>query len=77
MMLDLRTLNFDQGGGLVTVVAQDARTGAVLMLAHADRAALERTIENGEMHYHSGALAQGRDERQHAICRVAHGRLRR
>src|SRR5919199_5197580 len=52
-MLDLDTLNFDKSGGLVTVVAQDARTGAVLMVAHADREALERTIETGEMHYRS------------------------
>jgi phosphoribosyl-AMP cyclohydrolase / phosphoribosyl-ATP pyrophosphohydrolase len=53
MMLDLTTLNFDKGSGLVTVVTQDARTGAVLMVAHADREALERTIETGEMHYRS------------------------
>jgi phosphoribosyl-AMP cyclohydrolase / phosphoribosyl-ATP pyrophosphohydrolase len=52
-MLDLTTLHFDKGGGLVTVVTQDARSGAVLMVAHADRAALERTIETGEMHYTS------------------------
>jgi len=52
-MLDLTTLNFDKGGGLVTVVAQDARSGAVLMVAHADREALERTIATGEMHYRS------------------------
>src|SRR5215210_9368979 len=51
--LDLDTMNFDKGAGLVTVVAQDARTGAVLMVAHADREALERTIETGEMHYRS------------------------
>jgi phosphoribosyl-ATP pyrophosphohydrolase/phosphoribosyl-AMP cyclohydrolase len=52
-MLDLTTLNYDKNNGLVTVVAQDARTGAVLMVAHADREALERTIETGEMHYRS------------------------
>jgi phosphoribosyl-ATP pyrophosphohydrolase/phosphoribosyl-AMP cyclohydrolase len=52
-MLDPTTLNFDKGNGLVTVVTQDARTGAVLMVAHADRQAIERTIESGEMHYHS------------------------
>jgi len=51
--LDLDTLDFAKGGGLVTVVAQDAVTGAVLMVAHADREALERTIATGEMHYHS------------------------
>jgi phosphoribosyl-ATP pyrophosphohydrolase/phosphoribosyl-AMP cyclohydrolase len=53
MMLDLTTLNFDKSSGLVTIVAQDAHTGAVLMVAHADREALERTIETGEMHYRS------------------------
>lgn len=52
-MLDLGSLNFDKSNGLVTVVAQDARTGVVLMVAHADREALERTIETGEMHYRS------------------------
>ena len=53
MKLDLNALNFEKGGGLVTVVAQDARTGAVLMVAHADREALEKTLETGEMHYRS------------------------
>lgn len=52
-MLELETLDFEKGRGLVTVVAQDARTGAVLMVAHADREALERTIATGEMHYRS------------------------
>lgn len=52
-MLDLDALDFVKGHGLVTVVAQDARTGVVLMVAHADREALERTIETGEMHYRS------------------------
>jgi phosphoribosyl-ATP pyrophosphohydrolase/phosphoribosyl-AMP cyclohydrolase len=51
--LDLGALDFEKGGGLVTVVTQDARTGAVLMVAFADRAALELTIATGEMHYHS------------------------
>jgi phosphoribosyl-ATP pyrophosphohydrolase/phosphoribosyl-AMP cyclohydrolase len=51
--LDLEALNFQKGNGLVTVVAQDARTGAVLMVAHADREALERTLATGEMHYRS------------------------
>jgi phosphoribosyl-ATP pyrophosphohydrolase/phosphoribosyl-AMP cyclohydrolase len=52
-MLDLSTLNFEKGAGLVTVVTQDARTGAVLMVAHADREAVERTLATGEMHYRS------------------------
>ena len=52
-MLDLDALDFAKGQGLVTVVAQDARTGVVLMVAHADREALERTLATGEMHYRS------------------------
>ena len=52
-MLDLDTLDFAKGNGLVTVVTQDARSGIVLMVAHADREALERTIATGEMHYRS------------------------
>jgi phosphoribosyl-ATP pyrophosphohydrolase/phosphoribosyl-AMP cyclohydrolase len=45
--------------GLVPVVAQSALAGEVLMVAYADREALERTRETGEAHYHSrsrGAL---------------------
>lgn len=52
-MLDLDRLDFEKGGGLITVVAQDAASGCVLMLAHADREALERTLQTGEMHYRS------------------------
>ncbi len=52
-MIDLDALDFTKGGGLVTVVAQDHLTGEVLMVAHADREALERTITTGEMHYRS------------------------
>ena len=52
-MLDVAGLDFEKGGGLVTVVTQDARSGAVLMVAHADREALEKTLATGEMHYRS------------------------
>jgi phosphoribosyl-ATP pyrophosphohydrolase/phosphoribosyl-AMP cyclohydrolase len=52
-MLDIDKLDFTKGNGLVTVVAQDSRTGALLMVAHADREALERTLATGEMHYRS------------------------
>ena len=52
-MLDLNALDFQKGGGLVTVVAQDASTGQVLMVAFASREALERTLASGEMHYQS------------------------
>lgn len=51
--MDLDSLDFEKGGGVVTVVVQHARTGLVLMVAHADREALERTIASGEMHFRS------------------------
>jgi phosphoribosyl-AMP cyclohydrolase / phosphoribosyl-ATP pyrophosphohydrolase len=51
--LDFDGLAFEKGNGLVTVVAQHAETGVVLMLAHADREALELTVATGEMHYRS------------------------
>jgi phosphoribosyl-ATP pyrophosphohydrolase/phosphoribosyl-AMP cyclohydrolase len=52
-MLDLSGLEYDKNGGLITVVTQDAASGMVLMVAHADRAAVERTLASGEMHYFS------------------------
>jgi phosphoribosyl-ATP pyrophosphohydrolase/phosphoribosyl-AMP cyclohydrolase len=48
---DLDALDFDRGGGTVTVVVQDNANGNVLMVAHADREALERTLSTGEMHF--------------------------
>ncbi|CAN5730414.1 bifunctional phosphoribosyl-AMP cyclohydrolase/phosphoribosyl-ATP diphosphatase HisIE [soil metagenome] len=48
----IEELKFD-AAGLVPVVAQDARTGTVLMLAYADREALERTVESGCAHFWS------------------------
>lgn len=51
--LDIGRLDFEKGRGLVSVVVQDARSGAVLMTAFADREALEKTIETGEMHFRS------------------------
>jgi len=46
-------LDYSKNGGLVTVVTQDAATGAVLMVAYADREAIERSEATGEMHYRS------------------------
>lgn len=39
--------------GLVPVIAQDVRDGRVLMLAYADREAIDATIATGEAHFHS------------------------
>ncbi len=54
---DLDELDFEKGGGLVPVVAQHAWTGEVLMVAYANREALERTLESGEMWYWSRSRA--------------------
>jgi phosphoribosyl-ATP pyrophosphohydrolase/phosphoribosyl-AMP cyclohydrolase len=48
----LSTVKFGPDG-LVPVVAQDARSGTVLMLAWADAEALERTARTGRAHYFS------------------------
>lgn len=53
LTLDLGALDFAKGNGLVTVVVQDDATDVVLMVAHADREALEHTLATGEMHFHS------------------------
>ena len=49
---DLDTLRFDEQG-LVPVVAQDAAGARVLMVAWANRDALARTVETGEVHFWS------------------------
>ncbi|HUP21384.1 MAG TPA: bifunctional phosphoribosyl-AMP cyclohydrolase/phosphoribosyl-ATP diphosphatase HisIE [Thermoanaerobaculia bacterium] len=50
--LESSTLNYDQNG-LVPVVAQDVTSGAVLMVAWADREAIEATRRTGLAHFHS------------------------
>ena len=45
-------VKFDEQG-LVSVIAQDVETKDVLMLAYANRKALEKTIETNEAHYYS------------------------
>jgi phosphoribosyl-AMP cyclohydrolase len=53
------TVDLDFGDdGLVPVVAQDADSDAVLMLAYATREAVARTRETGRAHYYS----RSRDE---------------
>ena len=45
-------VRFDDAG-LVTAIAQDERTGTVLMVAYMDQAALARTAETGQAHFWS------------------------
>ncbi len=51
-MPDVVELDFDDDG-LLPVVAQDATTDAVLMVAYASPAAVTRTQETGLAHYYS------------------------
>lgn len=55
---DLDGLDFAKAGGLLPVVAQDAATGEVLMLAFADREALEATLRTGHVHFRSRARGE-------------------
>lgn len=52
MTLDPATLKFDDRG-LLPVVVQDAGSGAVLMLAYANREAVELTLATREAHFWS------------------------
>ncbi len=47
-----RPLTWDQAG-LVLAIAQDARTGEVLMAAYMNQEALERTLQTGDAHFWS------------------------
>ena len=42
-----------QEDGLIPVIAQDAKTGEMLMFAFANRESLEHTLKTGEMTYWS------------------------
>ena len=43
--------------GLVTAIAVDARSGAILMLAHMNAEAVGLTLETGDVHYYSRSRA--------------------
>jgi phosphoribosyl-AMP cyclohydrolase len=46
-------VDFDKGGGLVPAIAQDVRTGKVLMMAYMNQEALETTLREGRACYWS------------------------
>lgn len=54
---DLDDLRFD-ANGLLPVVAQDADTGAVLMVAWTNRDAVKATLDRGEVHFWSRSRAE-------------------
>lgn len=49
--MNLKDIKFEDG--LITAIAQDYKTGEVLMVAFMDREALEKTIETRKAHYWS------------------------
>ena len=46
-------LNFSKGNGLLPAIAQDHRSGKVLMLAYINQEAWDMTLKTGEVHYWS------------------------
>lgn len=46
-------LDFKKGGGLIPVIAQDFRTGEILMLAYTNEEAFQETLKSGEAVYFS------------------------
>jgi len=54
----LDALDFERGGGLLPLVVQDARTGDVLMVGFANRLALQKTLETGQVHFWSRSREQ-------------------
>ena len=65
--ISLEHLRFDDRG-LVPVVTQDALSGEVLMLAYANRDALDKTLQTGQAHYYS----RSRDELWHKGATSGH-----
>jgi phosphoribosyl-ATP pyrophosphohydrolase/phosphoribosyl-AMP cyclohydrolase len=50
---EMARVDFEKGAGLVPAIVQDATTLQVLMLAYMDRAALEETLQSGEVTFFS------------------------
>ena len=51
--MTIEEIDFAKGDGLVPVVAQDRASGRVLMVAYANREAVEATLKTGCAHYWS------------------------
>jgi phosphoribosyl-ATP pyrophosphohydrolase/phosphoribosyl-AMP cyclohydrolase len=52
-MIDPETLDWDKADGLIPAIVQDAATGEVRMLGYMDRAALDATLRDGFVTFHS------------------------
>jgi phosphoribosyl-AMP cyclohydrolase len=51
--VEKRMVDFEKGGGIVPVIAQEAATGKVLMLAYMNQEAWEETLKTGKACYWS------------------------
>jgi len=52
-LVDYSVIDFAKGNGLVPVITQDTFTKEVLMLAYANKDAIEKTQATGVAHYYS------------------------
>ena len=53
----IEELKFDEKG-LIPVITQDFENGQVLMLAYANKQAMELTLQKGTVHYYSRSRKQ-------------------
>ena len=51
--LSLDEIDFEKSQGLVPVIVQDSKSKDILMLAYANRLAIEETVRTGYSHYWS------------------------
>ncbi|MCP3931481.1 MAG: bifunctional phosphoribosyl-AMP cyclohydrolase/phosphoribosyl-ATP diphosphatase HisIE [Bacteroidetes bacterium] len=51
--IDINSLDFNKGNGLIPAIIQDIRTSVVLMLAYMNSEALEKTLESGRVTFFS------------------------
>ncbi len=75
-MIDLERIDFAKGAGFIPVVVQDVRSQDVLMLGYANRLAVEKTIETGNLHFWSRSrdelwLKGRRSGNYLQVCRLA------
>jgi phosphoribosyl-AMP cyclohydrolase len=46
-------LDFSKGNGLIPAIAQDCKSGKVLMMAYINKESWDKSLETGEVHYWS------------------------
>ena len=51
--LSINDIDFEKSQGLVPVIVQDSKSKDILMLAYANRLAIEETVRTGYSHYWS------------------------